>query len=287
MLKCFICDKDLENGVASATKENGDYYLMCRSCGNVHYVKPLKNGLKEVQRTGNDDSEETMAAMREAAELFKKVGVGVMEFKTGVHSEKKSAKELNKRDLSDKEYDLLKMSYDNLPHPIKAKQTFEEYVDEFIEFRKRMKENPQEEIKKMLDRALSQIAGIDGLFDEEDCDCDCCDNDECENHPDYEEDYEDDYEDECCGCGECSCSDEDEEEPSLEEVFRNTLPVYVVKATDSKGRQVVAEADDKEELAEIISDAEENRITINKVSKVNVTLTPIEMTKEVRYKIND
>lgn len=274
MLKCVICDKDLTTGVASAKKENGDYYLMCPSCGNVHYIKVLPNGLTEVQRTSNEDTAETRAAMKEAAELFKKAGVGIMEFKVGVHSEKTSAKELDKKTLTDEEMKRLRDSYKRIPSFIREDVSFEKYKEDFIEFKEKMEE--------LLNDSMDELESIFG-DDEDDEDCENCDNENCPFNPNHEEDPCEG----CCGCDECD--EEDEEEPNVEEVFRDSLPVYVAEGIDEEGRGVIATADTKEELAEVLANAEDTNVTLTRIRKVNVTLTDVKFDKKttVNYKIND
>lgn len=274
MSKCFICDKDLADAKISAKKDNGDYYLMCSSCGNVHYVRVLNNGLTDVQRTSNEDTEETRAEMLEAAKLFKKAGVNVMEFKVGVHSEKESTKKLNEEALDKDGERLLRESYNRMPEIMKEGKTFEEYREEFLNFKKEVEENPQKIVKELVEKLLTLASKVedDDNYDDEDCDCenclgrlfcDECDEDECE-----EEEYED-----------------EEDESSLEEVLRGSLPAFLVEGINEDGRPVIAEAANEDDLVEILSDAEEEDIEIVKIHQVNLSLSPVEVQKTSSYRI--
>lgn len=258
MFKCLICDKDLTRGVPSAKKENGDYYLMCTDCGNVHYVKTLPNGLTELTRTSNDDTAETRLAMKEAAELFKKAGISVMDFKVGIHSEKQSAEELNDV-LSEEQEMMLKLSYDSLPSQLRQVVSYESYKKDFNNFRKNMKNNPSNLLSGLVQDILEAIGNG------EECDCEECMN-QCN---------------ECEGCNGC-----DEYELTAEEVIKSSLPEYVLEGITPDGGQLVSTVNNKEELAMSLAEAEESGITVKAIKKVEVTLTPVTFSRETKYNIN-
>lgn len=267
MTKCFICNKDLINGVASAKKNNGDYYLLCNNCGNVHYVKVLSNGLTQVERTGDENNEETTKQIVEAHLLFSKVGVDIMKVKVGVHSEKENIKDLIANELSKEEEMALKNSYDNLPYFVKGSRTFEEYKEEFIKFKKLVNESPKASSKEI----VSNIFNFLNMCEEEgDC---CYDCEEC--NYDCEEDC---YENE---------ESEEEFDGNIEELFKDALPKYIIEAIDFNGKDVIAEACNEEDLKQVFKDAEENNVVIQRVSKINVTLSPIEISKTYKYEIKD
>lgn len=265
MLKCLICDKELIDGVASAKKENGDYYLMCKSCGNVHYVKVLGNGLTEVQRTSNEDTQETRAAMIEAAKLFAKAGVNVMEFKVGVHSEKESVEELKKETLSEEQEMQLRESYNKMQDLLPEGMTYKEYKKDFIEFKSKLEENPKEVIMDMISRTIGDIMDMSLEDDEDNCDCENCDCEDCASHP----------------------SNQEEDERTIEEVLSNSMPMFILEGTSDDGRKVIADVYSEEELFNAIEDAEDEEITIDSIKKVNLTLTEITPVEILKLRIKN
>lgn len=292
MTKCLICNKGLTNGVASAKKSNGDYYLLCSNCGNVHYVKVLNNGLTEIQRTSNEYSEETKEQILEAINLFGDVGVNVMNYKIGIHSDKKSVKELKENTLTNQEETLLKESYSRMPLEIKKEKSYEDYKEEFLRFKKAMEEKPEETIKSTLNKLASALFDNNYEDDEEnecsDHDCDFCDEEKCSYHPNYRNCFNDN----CSECDNEDCldypefeEDDDFEDISTEEALRQALPKYIIEGTNHKGKSVITDACTKEELEEIFNDAENEGVTITKVSKVNISLSPVEVKKTYKYSI--
>lgn len=71
---CLKCEKELSGAKKSAIKGNGDFYLACAGCGNVHLVTTNGLGLTEVKATIEGTSDEAKAQMIEAKELFAKAG---------------------------------------------------------------------------------------------------------------------------------------------------------------------------------------------------------------------
>ena len=106
--KCEICQGNLERGIKSAVKENGDYYIACPDCGMVYLVHTLENGLTKLERTPEDsDSEEIKEQIKEAYDLFAAAGKDVVSCISKIHNEKENIRDIinDEEDYDDEDYD--------------------------------------------------------------------------------------------------------------------------------------------------------------------------------------
>ena len=105
--KCEICQGNLERGIKSAVKNNGDYYIACPDCGMVYLVHTLENGLTKLERTPEDsDSEEIKEQIKEAYDLFAAAGKDVVSCISKIHNEKENIRDIiNDEEDYDDEYD--------------------------------------------------------------------------------------------------------------------------------------------------------------------------------------
>ena len=105
--KCEICQGNLERGIKSAVKDNGDYYIACPDCGMVYLVHTLENGLTKLERTPEDsDSEEIKEQIKEAYDLFAAAGKDVVSCISKIHNEKENIRDIiNDEEDYDDEYD--------------------------------------------------------------------------------------------------------------------------------------------------------------------------------------
>ena len=93
--KCEICQGNLERGIKSAIKDNGDYYIACPDCGMVYLVHTLENGLTKLERTPEDsDSEEIKEQIKEAYDLFAAAGKDVVSCISKIHNEKENIRDI-------------------------------------------------------------------------------------------------------------------------------------------------------------------------------------------------
>lgn len=95
---CIKCEKDLTTtgSTKSAVKADGSFYLLCKACGNVHYVTVDANGLTTISSTleGSQSDPAVRAQMIEAKELFGMIGGSVSQYIPEMNGEKRSASEL-------------------------------------------------------------------------------------------------------------------------------------------------------------------------------------------------
>ena len=105
--KCEICQGNLERGIKSAVKDNGDYYIACPDCGMVYLVHTLENGLTKLERTPEDsDSEEIKEQIKEAYDLFAAAGKDVVSCISKIHNEKENIRDIiNDEEDYDDDYD--------------------------------------------------------------------------------------------------------------------------------------------------------------------------------------
>ena len=106
--KCEICQGNLERGIKSAVKDNGDYYIACPDCGMVYLVHTLENGLTKLERTQEDsDSEEIKEQIKEAYDLFAAAGKDVVSCISKIHNEKENIRDIinDEEDYDDEDYD--------------------------------------------------------------------------------------------------------------------------------------------------------------------------------------
>lgn len=111
--KCEICQGNLERGIKSAVKDNGDYYIACPDCGMVYLVHTLENGLTKLERTPEDsDSEEIKEQIKEAYDLFAAAGKDVVSCISKIHNEKENIRDIiNDDDDYDDDVDMDNLSY--------------------------------------------------------------------------------------------------------------------------------------------------------------------------------
>ena len=103
--KCEICQGNLERGIKSAVKDNGDYYIACPDCGMVYLVHTLENGLTKLERTPEDsDSEKIKEQIKEAYDLFAAAGKDVVSCISKIHNEKENIRDII-NDEEDYDYD--------------------------------------------------------------------------------------------------------------------------------------------------------------------------------------
>lgn len=95
MEKCKVCNKSLKGAVKSAKREDGSYYIICPSCGNVMRVE-VSEGLTTICRTPEGYSDVVQEMMEEAYELFEEVGICITQYIAKINEEKRSAAELRK-----------------------------------------------------------------------------------------------------------------------------------------------------------------------------------------------
>lgn len=95
MEKCKVCNKSLKGAVKSAKREDGSYYIICPSCGNVMRVE-VSEGLTTICRTPEGYSDVVQEMMEEAYELFEEVGIRITQYIAKINEEKRSAEELRK-----------------------------------------------------------------------------------------------------------------------------------------------------------------------------------------------
>lgn len=173
MKNCLICGKELLGAKKSAKKDNGDFYLMCVECGNVHYVSTDSNGLTTLERTKTGNGPETFKQMSEAARLFSMAGTLINSFKSDIHSQKEDVSQLEQPEEGFKK--IIEM----FGLVEKTGQSELELWNEFKDFRSK------------LFNCLNEDESYDNEEDEEeDCDCDCDYCNEYEDGDSYEEDEE-------------------------------------------------------------------------------------------------
>lgn len=270
MKNCLVCDRDLSKAVRSAKKTNGEFYLMCNSCGNVHYVTVDANGLTNLERTKTGENPETMNQMMEAARLFARAGVSITGFKSDVHTEKKDSTEL------DPEKAKFMETTKALGLTEKTGLTLEELWEDYNAYKEEHHHDPA----LMLKSLLGKIMGLTDR-DEEECDCDNCEYyDECGVYDEEDEEDECDYDcDDCCGC------DDNEDECDCESLIKALKDgkkfVALIETPEGVTHEVTA--DSEEDVAEMFAELNNRNIKVKELYEVKLERKKIK--EEVTTKI--